>query len=1285
MLEYYSPGSLQKKSAVKFILQSLSFITILTATSLILNAQHILTTEAGATIRAYSAEDGIPGSNFSNAIITKDGFIWLSTTSGIVRMSGNKIEDFGSEYGIPLMRQLHYDRKQNTLWFTDAETIIKYDHQEITRYDSTDGFVMPGGARKEAIAMLNDSQNRLWIGSLTPQLNTPNNGGLVLYENGVFKTISKETLPLHNVTGITEISDGTLWFTSYGYHADGYNNNYAWLAQYKDNSFQVFDTLCPCMNVNLTFKEPKGLSPAIVEDKHGNLWFHCSGRYNQADRSYDKHGLFLFRNGKFEPVREINSQQVNGTRIFEQYYDEIRDELYVSYTRNEGFSVNKIDEILMVLRNGEWQNEVVAEPGKLISLLKDEYNTDQILPIQFFMNTLADDRLIASLLLVDMPTGRWFSVVFVKEGAEWKWMDTMPGIIIMNPEENIYFTAQQEPDNVGIYIPPYSGLLTQSDGLTKLPTEGGQLFTDADGNVWITYGNRWDAATRTWNSAGLNMWDGQQIHGFTTENGLSTNTVFEPVQSTDGSLWFPSDNGVNRFKKEGGSYRIDRIFDQSGEAFRVSDAVEKGGGEMFFYQSYVNPGTEEQPGFSSFFGRFNGRFIESFNPPFPDSLMGLPFQAFEMVSDRDNRLWLYARFAGSDNELASAKSIIRVLENESWHDPGQEWQVPDTRLFYVGELTNGIYYVVNGGFYKFDFEHKQFIDLSDSISPGADFRILQQVVTWNMRFDIQGKEHLYIRLRERGLVVFDGTTLTYLDRRNGLPSLQLLYPNIDRSGDVLFTVPNGGVIFKGKEFMHIRDNAVKDGIPRAIARDKYHNMLILYQGLGLTVTRLDTMQYPVRLSSVLVDEKRFFEDQSAKLEANQNNIEFHFATLNFTNPESVQFTYLLEGYDKDWSRPTKINFTEYRNLAAGSYTFRLKGISPGNIFSEEAVFHFTIAPPWWQSTAAYVLYALVLAVLIYFGNKFLRRRAIAKERERAREKELAQAREIEKAYKELKSTQEQLVQSEKLASLGQLTAGIAHEIQNPLNFVNNFSEVSKELIGEMKDELAVGNWQLAKEISADIEQNLEKINHHGKRADAIVKGMLQHSRSGNGKKELTDINALADEYLRLSYHGLRAKDKTFNASFETDFDPSLPKIEVLPQDIGRVLLNLINNAFYACAERGRSAVSENQKTPSGLDASKGETPTGSKTPSGWDYKPTVTVSTKNLGNRIEIAVKDNGKGIPEEIKNKIFQPFFTTKPTGQGTGLGLSLSYDIMKAHGGELKVDAVENEGSVFTLVLPV
>jgi signal transduction histidine kinase len=245
-----------------------------------------------------------------------------------------------------------------------------------------------------------------------------------------------------------------------------------------------------------------------------------------------------------------------------------------------------------------------------------------------------------------------------------------------------------------------------------------------------------------------------------------------------------------------------------------------------------------------------------------------------------------------------------------------------------------------------------------------------------------------------------------------------------------------------------------------------------------------------------------------------------------------------------------------------------------------------------------------------------------------------------------------------MASLGELTAGIAHEIQNPLNFVNNFSDVNKELLEEMNNEIDKGNLKEVKALANDLIENEEKINHHGKRADAIVKGMLQHSRASTGKKESTDINALADEYLRLSYHGMRAKDKSFNATLKTDFDATIGKVNVVPQDIGRVLLNLFNNAFYAVSEK-KKMQNEN-------------------------YEPTVSASTKKVDSKVEIHVRDNGVGISQKVVDKIFQPFFTTKPTGQGTGLGLSLSYDIVKAHGGEIKVETKEGEGSEFIIQLP-
>ena len=316
--------------------------------------------------------------------------------------------------------------------------------------------------------------------------------------------------------------------------------------------------------------------------------------------------------------------------------------------------------------------------------------------------------------------------------------------------------------------------------------------------------------------------------------------------------------------------------------------------------------------------------------------------------------------------------------------------------------------------------------------------------------------------------------------------------------------------------------------------------------------------------------------------------------------------------------------------------------------------YFTIA------ALAFLLLAILLFAFIQWRNN--------KQKKKANALLQQQKEKVEDTLTELKSTQSQLIQAEKMASLGELTAGIAHEIQNPLNFVNNFSEVNKELLIEMKGEIQRGNIGEVTAIANDVIDNEEKIIHHGKRADAIVKGMLQHSRSSAGVKEPTDINALCDEYLRLSYHGLRAKNKSFNADFKTDFDESIGEIKIVPQDIGRVLLNLYNNAFYAVTEKAKSH----------------QPLKGSK-----EYEPTVTVSTRSVkfpsgGLGVELTVKDNGNGIPQKVIDKIFQPFFTTKPTGQGTGLGLSLSYDIVKAHRGEIKVKTKEGEGSEFIIQLP-
>ncbi|MEO6537924.1 MAG: ATP-binding protein, partial [Ferruginibacter sp.] len=401
---------------------------------------------------------------------------------------------------------------------------------------------------------------------------------------------------------------------------------------------------------------------------------------------------------------------------------------------------------------------------------------------------------------------------------------------------------------------------------------------------------------------------------------------------------------------------------------------------------------------------------------------------------------------------------------------------------------------------------------------------------------------------------------------------------------------------------------------------------------------------------------------------NQNFLQFQFTQADLARPTTASYSYILDGIDKNWSAPNSNPFTEnYLNLPPGKYTFKVISKGLDGKWGKQSAFKFTITPPWYKTWWAYTLWALLILGLLRAYIVF-RSRRLKKENKILEEKVKHRTVQLQKSLEDLQSTQSQLIQSEKMASLGELTAGIAHEIQNPLNFVNNFSEVSIELADELKTEINSSDLDPGKKkdldsLIDDLVQNQQKINFHGKRADTIVKGMLQHSRSSSGVKEPTDINVLADEYLRLSYHGLRAKDKSFNATMETDFAEGLQKINVVSQDVGRVILNLITNAFYSVTEKKKTLLNT----------------------TGQQYEPTVWVSTKKINDNIEVSVKDNGMGVPQKVLDKIFQPFFTTKPVGQGTGLGLSLSYDIIKAHGGELKVENKEGEGADFIIQLPI
>jgi signal transduction histidine kinase/ligand-binding sensor domain-containing protein len=438
-------------------------------------------------------------------------------------------------------------------------------------------------------------------------------------------------------------------------------------------------------------------------------------------------------------------------------------------------------------------------------------------------------------------------------------------------------------------------------------------------------------------------------------------------------------------------------------------------------------------------------------------------------------------------------------------------------------------------------------------------------------------------------------------------------------------------------------------------------------------------------------EKPIWQTEAIRLTHDQNLFAFSVACFDFYDASSNQLQFMLEGYDRAWRSDTRDGETSpYINVPPGDYTFRVRGANSFGVWNMEgASMGITILPPWWRTWWAYAFYVMLFIAGIVAVDRVQRRRVQQKERERAREKELEHAKEIEIAYrnlevahKNLEAAQDQLVQQEKLASLGQLTAGIAHEIKNPLNFVNNFSEVSEEMITELIDALNKGDIDESLALSKDIGANLKKIHEHGSRADSIVKSMLMHSRGGSGTMEPTDLNALIKEYVNLSYHGMRAGKDPIEVDIDLQLDQSIGEIPLIAEDFSRVILNLCNNAFDACAQRGSS---ENlPQSPGGSFESLPQSGSPRRVPpaSAPSTTPRLTIRTAKNNGHVTIEIEDNGPGIPDEIKDKILQPFFTTKKGTQGTGLGLSITNDIIKAHGGSMDVQSKPGL-TVFTIKL--
>ncbi len=1102
-----------------------------------------------------------------------------------------------------------YKDRQGNLWFgTSGGGVSKYNGKYFTNFTKLQGL-----ANNIVWCILEDKEGNFWFGT--------DGNGVSKYDGKVFANYTiAEGLADDVVLSIQQDSKGNLWF---GTLKGG-------VSKYDGNSFTNFSTAQGLPNNNIR---------DIVEDTNGDIWFASFGggvgRFNGK--------LFInytTANGLSSDTLRSIHQDKKGNFWFGTEskgickYDGKK---FSTYTKAQGLADNKIWNITEDSKGNIWAG-TKAGASKFDGQRFTNYSTLQGLENNNVRCITEDNR--GNIWFgtfgggVSKFEGSNFSNFTTQQGllnnviysitedlSGDLWMGTFGAGVCKYDRKSftfyniaqglsnnlIYATAKDRKGN--LWFGTYGAGVIKFDGkvFTNYTTEQGLannivfcITEDKSGNLW--FGT---------SGGGVSKFDGKSFTNFTKLQGLADNIVFCITEDKKGSLWFgTSGAGISKFDGKG----FTNFNSEQGLADNIIWAItEDTAGDIWIgTQQGLSLLSQENVSLVDGINAIDTTIVEPLFQTFT-STDGLPDNFItQIIQANDHQLYVGTNFG-----------ICELLAGSTVENSEKKWHVGRT----YNSLTGYPIKDVNAGSGAMFKDSKGII----WIGTGSD-------KTGLVRFDPLAETNT---VQKAPVIVLEAIkinqeNLSWNDLAPTKNSLSAISKNTD---------PN--IIEETNAF-----GRTLSEIERTILRDKFVHI------------QFDTIErwHPIPTNLILPYDK--------------NSISFYFNAIETGKNHLVKYQYILEGYDKNWSPIVTVSTATFGNMFEGSYTFKVKAESPDGLWSQPIIYSFQVLPPWWRTWWMYLLYTFIAVSIIVFifrwnhqriiqQKKILEQKVTDATQEIRTEKEKVEAQKliVEETLNELEATQAQLIQSEKMASLGELTSGIAHEIQNPLNFVNNFSELNTELIVELQQELKTGNTEEAIAISNYIKDNEQKINHHGKRADAIVKGMLQHSQNSTGTKVSTNINVLTDEYLRITYHGLMAKDKSFHAELVTVYDESIGNINIIPQDIGKVILNLISNAFYAVDEKKKQM--------------------------GAGYEPTVTVTTKKISNALGsneliISVADNGNGIPLKIIDKIFQPFFTTKPTGQGTGLGLSLSYDIVKANGGTLTVNTKEGEMTIFSLTLP-
>ena len=945
-------------------------IMMVFVTTISINSQTKIKTEADAEIVEYTNKDGLPTTNFSNIVQTKDGYLWISSIEGTYRFDGYEFEEVGEKYGVPKTQAVYYDSLKNILYFASPSNFVIFDGKKFISFGEKEGYKINGLEGQTVNFIRADSKGRIWIGSSTPFIDKEFNGGLTKYENGKFTVYDSKNFPLHNAAGFIETPYGDLIFSSRGRNTRSYEESY--IALFKNDEFKIIDE---SVGVNLLHAVFPNQDLNRTIDEKGNTWIACSGVLNLGEEvTINSSGVLMYDGNSFHQYPGLTKYLNKNLGISTVHYNKVDNKIYATAFKPNSETFNNDNKMIFELRNDEW---VVSDIINKISSIKNINTNKTLIDFRYISSLFVDDNRYFPELLGFIVTNfniggqgtKYPSQYFAYSQNQWKKIDAFNGIPLKMLNDGLLVNTS---NGFGIYYPKDYKLFTEKDGFLSPNSFIPTLYSDNNGIVWISYSMADLPSYLGINSKGINVWDGKKLHSFTEKDGLSGNAAFMTYQDSKGRIWIPTTKGVTlcrEIKNSRGEwlFKFEKIKNDRSQFYNATKLLETSKGEIYCWQTAVGSTFGDYKA-SFYLGKFDGEKFIEIPSPFDDELKKKKIQFIELREAANGNLFLEGIFSKKLNEINTAKTYIMVFDGKSWHKAPDKWEIPEEQLHYVGTLDNGMYYLTVNGFYNFN--GKKFVNLIDSVDANADFRLLKGASVAGTKTDNQADGKLFIRLRNRGLVIFDGKNLNFYTKKDGLPSANLYNPNPDSKGSMMFSHPSGALIVRDNKFQPYYDEGNLTGGANVTTLDGEGNLVMHYRGVGLLIKKQDHKTYSLKLSSVSIDTATYFYNFPTNLSHLENSFVFKFAALNFKDPKQTNYEYILEGYDKDWSLPGNLSFAQYQNLPPGDYTFRVKGITSNGVKTNEANYAFIIAPPFYKTWWAYLIYILSGILLLYSIRKF---------------------------------------------------------------------------------------------------------------------------------------------------------------------------------------------------------------------------------------------------------------------------------------------------------------------------